>query len=92
MKIYIAGKITGLANYRENFNRVEEKLTQNGHAIMNPSKLTDGFNYEDYMKVCFAMIDVCDMIYLMENWTDSAGAKREKEYAERNKKLVYCEG
>lgn len=92
MKVYIAGKMTGLPNYHERFNQVETELKKHGHAVMNPARMTDGFSYEDYMKVCFSMIDVCDMIYLMDNWIDSPGATREKVYAETNKKLVYCEG
>jgi hypothetical protein len=44
------------------------------------------------MKVCFAMIDVCECVYLMDNWMDSPGARREKEYAESKKKIIFCEG
>lgn len=35
MKFYIAGKITGLKNYKENFNKAEEKLKNAGHLCMN---------------------------------------------------------
>jgi hypothetical protein len=92
MKVYIAGKITGFPNYKMHFNMVEEGLKSKGHAVMNPARMTDGFLYEEYMKVCFAMIDVCECVYLMDNWMDSPGARREKEYAESKKKIIFCEG
>lgn len=90
MKVYIAGKITGLDNYKELFAEAEKEIKAAGHVVMNPAILPDGFDYEDYMKICFAMIDVCGAVYFLSNWQESAGAIREKEYAEYGgKKLVY---
>lgn len=43
---------------------------------MNPAMLPKGFEYEEYMRVCFAMIDVCEAVCLLPNWTDSPGAKK----------------
>lgn len=84
MKIYIAGKITGLPRERvlHHFGQAEEYLTQEGYTVINPTVLPPtGLEYEDYMKICFVMIDVCDEIYLLNNWEDSPGAIREAEYA-----------
>lgn len=91
MKIYIAGKITGLKNYRENFNRAEEKLKAEGHLCMNPSVLAEGFPWEVYMPICYAMIDACECVYMLKNWTDSKGAKMELEYARNNRKAIIYE-
>jgi len=91
MKIYIAGKITGLENYKELFNRKEKELLEKGCTVMNPSVLPDGFEHEEYMKICFSMIDVCDSIYLLSNWKDSKGAQMEWLYAQKNNKGVYYE-
>ena len=33
------------------------------------------------MKICFAMIDVCDAVYLQINWQGSRGATLERNYA-----------
>lgn len=80
-KIYIAGKIAGLENYKQIFNEQEEVLKSKGFKVMNPAILPDGFSYEDYMRICFSMIDVCDAICFLPNWTQSNGAKREYSYA-----------
>lgn len=87
-KIYIAGKITGLDNFKEIFNQAEQELKQKGHKVMNPAILPSGFEYEDYMKVCFSMIDVCEEVHFLPNWTDSDGAKREHNYAIATQKSV----
>lgn len=90
MKIYIGGKITGDPEYREKFSIARRMLKGQGHHIMDPSLLPGGFEYEDYMHVCFSMIDTCDAVLLLDCWTSSPGARREKEYAEKQgKKILY---
>lgn len=92
MKIYIAGKINGLKNYKDHFNKAEKKLSKDGHLCMNPSTLPEGFPYESYMPICIAMIDQCDSIYMLNNWEDSRGARVELEYAKvTGKKILYQE-
>lgn len=91
MNFYIAGKITGLPNYRELFNKVEKELNDKGHNCMNPSILPEGFPWEIYMPICYAMIDACDSIYLLKNWVDSKGAKLEYDYAVKNNKKIFYE-
>ena len=77
MKIYISGKITGDSDYKAKFARAEEKLKAAGHAVMNPAVLPDGFGYDEYMSICHAMLDVCDAIYLLTDWRQSEGARKE---------------
>ncbi len=91
MKIYIAGKITGLTDYKEVFAEAEAQMIAQGHSVMNPAGLNAGFGYEDYMKICFSMIDVCDGIFMINNWSDSDGAKRELKYAIEQCKNVYLD-
>lgn len=88
MKIYIAGKITGDKDYRQKFKKVADDLKAGGHAVMNPAVLPDGFSYEDYIAICVAMINACEMVYLLDDWADSQGAKFEKHYAEVTGKKV----
>ena len=89
MKIYIAGKVRGLKNYRELFKAAEEKLKAKGHITLNPAELPEGMNGEDYMRICIPMLEVADAIYLLKNWRDSQGAKVEKAYAECQGELVF---
>jgi len=89
MKIYIAGKVRGLNNYKEVFKKAENKLQAKGHITLNPAELPEGMNGEDYMRICIPMLDVSDAIYLLNNWQDSEGAKVEKSYAECQGKMIF---
>jgi len=91
MKIYIAGKINGLPNYKENFDKAEKYWKVRGHICMNPSVLPEGFPYEAYLPICVAMINCCDAIYMLKNWKDSIGAKVEYEYASAQGKTIIYE-
>lgn len=91
-KVYIAGKINGLKNYREVFKVVEDELIAEGNAVMNPAVLGEGFNYETYMPICLAMLEACDTVLMLNNWKDSKGAKVEHEYAKlQGEKIIYQE-
>lgn len=60
MKVYIAGKITGDPNYKGKFAAEAEKIRAAGHIALNPAELPEGMEPGDYMRICFAMIDVAD--------------------------------
>lgn len=89
MKIYIAGKITDNPNFKQEFEQAEIKLLEQGYSVLNPSRLPRGLGYENYMHICFAMIDVADAVCVLRNWKYSEGAKREYAYAVKNKKPVW---
>lgn len=87
---YIAGKISGKENYKEVFEKAENRLIESGAVALNPAKLPQGMESEKYMPICFAMIDAADCVYMLSNWQDSAGAKIEHAYATyQHKKIVY---
>ncbi len=89
-KIYIAGKITGLKDYKKNFDRAEEELKRQGHIVINPANNPVGLNYDDYMNIGIAMLKACDTIYMLDNWKDSTGAKIEHQIAELSgKEIIY---
>ena len=90
-KIYIAGKITGFDGYKEKFAEAEKRLVEMGAIPMNPAVLSKGFKQEEYLKICFVMINVCDAVYLLNNWTDSPGARAERAHALRKGKKIYYE-
>jgi len=95
MKIYIAGKITGLArtDYEAKFLSTQTMLENGGHKVMNPAYVnaTEGFEHEDYMHICYAMIDVCNAVYMQKDWQQSKGARMELQYAADHKKEIFYE-
>ena len=80
MKIYIAGKITGEPNYKEKFDIAATNLEEQGHIVLNPAELPEGMLPADYMRICFAMIDVADEVWMLPRWADSEGASIEWRY------------
>ena len=89
--IYIAGKITGSENYKEIFRDAEIDLSERGFIPMNPAKLNSGFEHAEYMHICYAMIDICDRVYLLKDWQESKGAVMEYKYAMKNHKDIIRE-
>lgn len=90
MKIYIAGKISGL-DYEEalaTFAQAERNLQGLGFDPVNPTKENgldgDGKQYEwiEYMRRDIPHLLSCEAIYLLPNWQDSKGARLEKHIAE----------
>ena len=83
MKVYLSGKITGDVDYRKKFEAVQNELRVYGYVVFNPAVLPDGFEYEDYMDLDLLILSRCDAIFLMRDWRNSPGAKREYEEAKR---------
>lgn len=82
MKIYIAGKITGDPGYREKFRKAAEELGKWGYTALSPAELPEGMATADYMRICFAMIDVADAVVFLPDAAESAGARLEMAYCE----------
>jgi len=95
MKIYIAGKITGedeAAVYNK-FVVAKTRLENSGDLVMSPHVLSEnrGFDHEDYMHICYAMIDICDAIFVLKDWQKSKGARMEVQYACDHQKEIFYE-
>ena len=88
MKAYVAGKITGNDKYKEQFQVAAENLIKDGYVVMSPACMGDGFDQQDYLHICMAMIDVCDAVAFLPNWIDSKGAHLEMGYAMGKDKIV----
>jgi len=80
MKVYIAGAITGVPDYRDKFGIAKKALEREGHTVLNPAALPEGMEKKDYMRICFAMIDTADVITFLPNWENSKGANVERAY------------
>jgi len=94
MKIYIAGKISGLErkDIDEKFETAKAEFLKSGHQVFIPSVLPayDEVSHEEYLHICYAMIDICDAIYMLKDWQKSMGARLELQYAaDHRKKLLY---
>lgn len=80
-KVYISGQITGLSEeeYKNNFNSAELYLTGLGYDVVNPvayDTIPNG-TWTDYMRRDIKLLMDCDYIYMLDNWTESTGAKTE---------------
>lgn len=95
MKIYIAGKITGLDRRYVllKFEAAAAKLKAQGHEPFIPCVLPayDDVPNEDYLHVCHAIIDICDAVYMLKDWQDSLGARDEIQYANDWQKIIMYE-
>ena len=97
MKIYISGQISNLekSDYMERFSKAEKELTEQGYSVVNPAKvnaqLPEDTTYEQYMKMSFCMLDMCDSIYMLDGWNKSCGANREYGYALAKDKVIMYE-
>lgn len=92
MAIYVAGKMTGDPFYRQKFHEVVDMLRRHGAIVLHTVDMQAGLGYESYMRVGFAMLCECDAIYLIGDWFDSSGARRERRVAEELGREVLCEG
>lgn len=82
-KVYIAGKITGDPDYQEKFLKAAGFVQYVGKDIpLNPATLPLGMWLADYMRICFAMIDVADVVVFLPDYQDSDGAWLEFLYCE----------
>jgi type II secretory pathway pseudopilin PulG len=91
-RVYLSGPITGLSEeeYTRRFARAEQHYRTAGYEVVNPvtigqelQKTNPHPTYEDYMEVDLAGLRACTHIAMLPGWSQSPGAKREKQEAER---------
>ena len=95
MKVYISGAITGVENYKEQFDKAQKELEKQGFEVINPTlfdkAMPENTTYEEYMKLDLFLLDLCDSIYMLKNWNKSCGANREYGYALAQDKIIMYE-
>jgi hypothetical protein len=82
-KVYIAGAVSDNPNYKRQFNAARDLILASGKIPIDTSWMPLGLDYEDYMHVSFACIDIADEVYFMHNRIDSNGAKRELDHCKK---------
>jgi len=80
---------------RTAFIYAEMELSQQGHTVLSPADtiplvLPEQISHEQYLHICFAMIDVCDTVYFLKGWEQSKGSRAEMDYAlEHDKERMF---
>lgn len=95
MLVYISGRIRGNEHYYEDFKKAELWLKLKDNAVINPAKVIESLPLKklseiQIMKIGYALIDVCDAIFMLDGWQKSKGACAELSYAKSlGKKVMY---
>lgn len=78
--IYLAGPITGVADYRERFAAAEATMRRAYPAavILNPATLPEGLTPGQYMRICLSMMDCANEVVFLDGWIRSDGAGIER--------------
>jgi len=96
--IYISGKITDKNLELENKNRefAQEyaiQLWKKGYAVICPH-LNNNFkgqiSWDNLIKGDLKLIETSDIVFMLPNWKESKGAKKEHTHAKKlNKEVIY---
>lgn len=84
--VFISGRISGDPGYKAKFNEAQYRLENVGFKVLNPAWMPQGLSNAEYMRMCFSMIDVADVVVLLPDWHTSPGANLEREYCKYIKK------
>lgn len=95
MRIYISGPITGTSDYMDRFAAAEAKLTSGGYVCVNPARvnaeLPQDTTHEEYMRTSICMMHMCEAVYVLDGWQDSAGCAEEITTAIRREMMIIFE-
>ena len=91
--IYLSGGITNNPNYKSDFASAEKFLNDMGYIVINPANLeevAEGLSSEQYLHICYRLIDISKAIFMVSGWKKSKGANAELTYAKSlGKKVMY---
>jgi hypothetical protein len=85
-KIYIAGKVTGEPPHKTalKFALAKRQIEKLGHEAVNPIEVVGDWEcpWDLAMRKCIVAMMACDMIFMLDDYKNSPGAKIELSLAE----------
>lgn len=98
--VYLSGKITGLSTeeVEKNFNQqhfhAATLYEPHLHGFFKPTQwISEKCDWQTAMRLCLAVLPLCQTIIMQPNWKDSNGARLEHKIAKKlGLEIVYMEG
>ena len=82
--VYLSGVKTDFESCKNEFACAELFLTQMGYVVLNPVEILKDLgklSYEQCMQICYRLVDIADIIFMVSGWQKSKGANAELSYA-----------
>jgi uncharacterized protein DUF4406 len=84
--IYVAGRITGVPNYRDVFTAASNALAAKGWQVYDPASFEDVMGQREY-EACLRvdlsiLLTVCSAAFFTDGWELSRGARAERAVAD----------
>lgn len=94
--VYIAGPMTGLPDHNVHaFHAAAAHYRARGHAVLNPAEIntvSDGRPLLEIIQRDLSVLLLCNTIYMLRGWENSAGARTEHAVAEWTQMTIIYEG
>lgn len=85
-RVYLSGGMSGQPNFNyPEFNRVAAQLRELNYIVCNPAENSPPpcGTWHGWMRLAIAQLVTCDEIHMLRGWSDSRGAKIERDLAEK---------